>query len=278
MNTIIDINLKELAIGAFLLVIPIVFFYIYRIKLVKDVLINVIRMVVQLGLVALYLEFIFELNNAWINSIWVLVMIVVGVLTAINRIGLKTKYFVLPFFIAGLTSILIIDTFCLGFILKLDYVFDARYFIPITGMILGNALNHNIVGLNTYFRAHTEKRELYRFLLSNTGNQQLAVRPFIEEAAKTALNPMIANMSVVGLVTLPGMMTGQILGGSQPAVAIKYQIMIMIAIFVGCTINIFLSIIFTNKIIFNEYGNMKDGLVKENGLRLKKPSKHRLKH
>lgn len=273
MNTIIDINLKELAIGALLLIIPIGFFYVYRIKMVKDVVINVIRMGVQLGLVALYLEFIFDLNSAWINSLWVLVMIIVGVLTAINRIGLKPKYFIIPFFIAGLTSILIIDTFCLGLILKLEYIFDARYFIPITGMILGNALNHNIVGLNTYFKAHTEKRELYRFLLSNTGNQKIAVRPFIEEAAKTALNPMIANMSVVGLVTLPGMMTGQILGGSQPATAIKYQIMIMIAIFVGCTINIFLSIIFTNRIIFNDYGNMKEGLIKEKGLKLKKGKK-----
>lgn len=270
MNTIIDINLKELAIGALLLLIPIGFFYIYRIKMVKDVVINVIRMSVQLGLVALYLEFIFDLNSAWINSLWVLVMIIVGVLTAINRVGLKPKYFILPFFIAGLISILIIDTFCLGLILKLKYVFDARYFIPITGMVLGNALNHNIVGLNTYFKAHTEKRELYRFLLSNTGNQKIAVRPFIEEAAKSALNPMIANMSVIGLVTLPGMMTGQILGGSQPATAIKYQIMIMIAIFVGCTINIFLSIIFTNRIIFNDYGNMKEGLIKENGLKLRK--------
>lgn len=264
MNTIIDINIEKLAIGVLLILIPITFFYIYRIKMVKDVVINVFRMVVQLGLVALYLEFIFDLNNAWVNSAWVIVMIIVGVLTAIHRIGLKYKYFIVPFFIAGLTSILIIDTFCLGLILKLEYIFDARYFIPITGMILGNALNHNIVGLSSYFKSHTEKQELYRFLLSNTGSSKIAVRPFIEDAAKTALNPLIANMSVIGLVTLPGMMTGQILGGSKPVVAIKYQVMIMIAIFVGCSINIFLSIIFTNKIIFDDYGNMKNNLQKEN--------------
>jgi putative ABC transport system permease protein len=263
MNAIVDIKIWELAIGFLLLVFPLAFFYYFRIRIVNDVLINVVRMAVQLSLVALYLEFIFELNKAWINSLWVLVMIVVGVMTVIKRVGLKQKYFVLPFFIASLTSVLIIDTFCLGFILKLDYVFDARYFIPITGMVLGNALNHNIVGLNTYFRSLSEKRELYRFLLTNTGNQKLAIRPFIEEAAKAALNPMIANMSVVGLVTLPGMMTGQILGGSSPAIAIKYQIMIMLAIFVGCTLNIFLSIIFSNRFIFDGYGNMKSGLVKE---------------
>ncbi len=262
MNAVSDIKIWELALGFLLLVFPLAFFYYYRIRMAKDVLINVVRMAVQLSLVAVYLEFIFALNNAWINSLWVLVMIVVGVLTITHRVSLNRKYFVFPFIVASFTSILIIDTFCLGFILKLDYVFDARYFIPITGMVLGNALNHNIVGLNTYFKSLSEKRELYHFLLTNTGNQKIALRPFIEEAARAALNPMIANMSVIGLVTLPGMMTGQILGGSSPAVAIKYQVMIMIAIFTGCTLNLFLSIIFSNRSVFDGFGNVKNGIIK----------------
>ncbi len=262
MNAINDIKIWELAIGFLLLIFPLAFFYYYRIRMEKDVLINVIRMSVQLSLVAVYLEFIFALNNPWINSFWVMIMIVVGVLTITRRVSLNRKYFIVPLIIAGLTSILVIDTFCLGLILKLDYIFDARYFIPITGMVLGNALNHNIVGLNTYFKGLNEKRDLYRFLLTNTGNQKIALRPFIEESARAALNPMIANMSVIGLVTLPGMMTGQILGGSPPSVAIKYQVMIMLAIFVGCTLNLFLSIIFSNRFIFDEFGNVKNGLMK----------------
>jgi len=138
MNAISDIKIWELSLGFLLLVFPLAFFYYYRIKMTKDVLINVVRMAVQLSLVAVYLEFIFALNNAWINSLWVLVMIVVGVLTITRRVSLNRKYFIFPFIVAGFTSILIIDTFCLGFILKLDYIFDARYFIPITGMVLGN--------------------------------------------------------------------------------------------------------------------------------------------
>lgn len=270
MNTIVDIKIWELALGFLLLAFPLAFFYYFRICMQKDILINAGRMAIQLSLVAIYLEFIFKLNNALLNSLWVIIMIAVGVLTVIRRVGLSQKHFILPFFIAGLTSILIIDAFCLGFVLKLDYVFEARYFIPITGMVLGNALNHNIVGLNTYFIALNEKRGFYRFLLTNTGNPKITLRPFIEEAARAALNPMIANMSVVGLVTLPGMMTGQILGGSPPAVAIRYQIMIMLAIFTGNTLNLFLSIILSNKIIFDGYGNIKNGLIiKKKGIRKK---------
>ena len=262
MNQIADIKIWEVALGFIMLVIPLVFFTIFRIGIVKDVLISIVRMVAQLALVAVYLEWIFEINSAWINSLWVLVMIIVGVITTINRASLNWRYFIVPLFIAGLTSVVIIDAFFLGVVLKLDYYFDARYFIPITGMVLGNALNHNIIGLNTYFRSLKEKSELYIFLLSNTNETKLALRPFVEEAVKQALNPMIATMSVIGLITLPGMMTGQILGGSPPVVAIKYQIMIMVAIFVGCTINLFLSIIFANRFVFDGYGRLKPGMLK----------------
>jgi putative ABC transport system permease protein len=162
-----------------------------------------------------------------------------------------------------LTSVVIIDGFFLGYVLKLDYLFDARYFIPITGMILGNSLNHNIVGLSSYYKGLTEKSDLYYFLLTNTSNTKLALRPFVSESVKQGLNPLIATMSVIGLIALPGMMTGQILGGSSPTIAIKYQIMIMLAIFIGCTINLFLSIIFSNLFVFDGYGKLKMNMLKQ---------------
>ncbi|GAA4834582.1 ABC transporter permease [Algivirga pacifica] len=211
---------------------------------------------IQLGLVALYLEWIFTLNNPWINTLWVGIMILVGVLTTIRRVALNWKIFLIPLAIAGLTSVFIVDAFYLGLIIQLEYIFDARYFIPITGMILGNALNHNIVGLTTYIKGLQEKSDLYYFLLINTNKRETALKPFIQEAIIRALNPMIASMSVMGLISLPGMMTGQILGGSSPATAIKYQIMIMLAIFVGCSLNLFLSILMINRVILDEKDQM----------------------
>ena len=263
MNTITDISYWELLLAFIIVIIPVSFFLFYRIQLTRAVIISLIRMVIQLGLVAFYLEWIFNLNNAWLNSLWVILMISVGVHTSINRIGLNWKYFIFPLFIAGLTSVVIIDIFFLGLILKLDYFFDARYFVPITGMVLGNSLNHNIVGLSSYFKGLSEKSDLYYFLLTNTGNTKLALRSFIGESIKSGLNPLIGTMSVIGLISLPGMMTGQILGGSSPVIAIKYQIMIMLAIFAGCSINLFLSIIFSNRFVFDGYGKLKSQMIKK---------------
>ncbi len=262
MNSIIDIKLLDLALGFVIMLIPIFFFFYYRVKIVKDLFISMGRMIIQLMLVALYLEWIFDKNSAWINILWVAVMIFVGIFTTVKRVGLNWRFFVIPFFIAGLSSVLIIDSFFLGFVIKLDYVFDARYFIPITGMILGNSINHNVVGLSSYFNGLSEKSEMYYFLLTNTGNEKLSIRPFIATAIKQGLNPLIATMSVIGLISLPGMMTGQILGGSSPVIAIKYQIMIMLAIFVGCTINLVVSIIISNSFIFDGFGRLREAIRK----------------
>lgn len=257
MGEILDINIYHLAVGFLILLLPIGIVTYFKIAIQKSIIIAAVRMVAQLLLIAFYLEWIFEMNNAFINSAWVLIMIVVGSSTAIKRIGLNFRYFLLPFLLSSFTSVLIIDTFFLGFVLRLDYVFDARYFIPITGMVLGNSMNHNIVGLSTYFGKLKSNSELYYFLLTNGGTQKRALLPFIGEALKKGLNPLIANMSVIGLISLPGMMTGQILGGSSPEVAIKYQILIMLAIFTGCTINMCLSILISNLYIFDSFGCLK---------------------
>jgi len=263
MSQITDISIWKLAASLIMLLIPITFLLYYKIPLIRSVLISTFRMMIQLSLIAIYLQWIFSVNNIWLNSLWVFMMIFVGVFTSIKRIGLNRKYFVLPLTLSALTSVIIVDSFFLGYVLDLDYFFDARYFIPITGMILGNSMNHNIVGLSTYFRGLLEKSDLYYFLLTNTGNTKLTRRPFVSEAIKRGMSPLIATMSVIGLISLPGMMTGQILGGSSPAIAIRYQIMIMMAIFIGCTTTLFLSIIFSSRFVFDKYGNLKRDILKK---------------
>ena len=124
-------------------------------------------------------------------------------------------------------------------------------------MVLGNSLNHNIVGLTAFFKGLRQDQELYYFLLTNSGSSRLALRPFIQDALIKGLNPLLATMSVIGLISLPGMMTGQILGGASPAVAIKYQVMIMLAIFVGCTLTLVLSILLSKQLAFDEMGNVR---------------------
>jgi putative ABC transport system permease protein len=255
-----DISWLDLGWGYLLIIIPILIFKYYETGLVKTTLIAIGRMTLQLYLVGLYLGFIFKLNNVWVNILWVTMMVVIASFTTINRANLNRKIFFVPTMLAMLVVIFSIDFYFLGVVVKLDYLFDARYFIPITGMLIGNSMSNNIVAFNVYFKNLDKNQVQYKFALANGATKNEALKSFIKEALVKSLSPTLATTSVVGLISLPGMMTGQILGGQDPSVAIKYQIMIMITILVSSLMSVILSILLSNRFIFNDMDMPLKGL------------------
>lgn len=262
MNSIHDIALVQVALALLLLFAPAMLFRFFRTALAGPLVIAAGRMIIQLAGIALYLEFIFAKNSMLLNGIWLCGMIAVTAFTTVNRSGIDKKRFFAPVVVSIAVSVLLTAGFIFGTILPPALLADARYLIPVSGMIIGNSMGHNIVGLSNYFSALRNRPQLYYFILANTGSTTNAVRPYIAEAFKAAFNPLIANMSVIGLVSLPGMMTGQILGGSPPLTAIKYQIVIMVAIFTACSGVLALSIFLTRRQTFDAMGRIKDFQVK----------------
>src|SRR6056297_83604 len=263
MEKTLDINYLNLFLGYLLILIPILIFYYYKTGLVKDSLIAVARMTIQLFIVGLYLELLFEYNKAWINSLWWIIMVIIAAFTIIRRAYLSLRIFIIPLIISLIISLVLIDAYFLGVIIRLDYFFDARYFIPISGILLGNCLRTNVLGLNSFYLKLKTDKIRYRYYLANGATRAEALAPFMREALKTSFNPLIASITVIGLISLPGMMTGQILGGSSPEVAIKYQIMLMLAIFASTLISVVLTILLANRFAFDDFGNLKDNVIKE---------------
>jgi putative ABC transport system permease protein len=162
----------------------------------------------------------------------------------LSRSGLKFRIFFFYNFPAYfITMVFSFVTFLIVF--DMGTFFSARYLIPIGGMIMGNMLRGNIVSLDRFYHSLTQREEEYIYYISLGASKREALLPFIREALKPALSPYLATVATMGLVALPGMMTGQILGGASPAVAIQYQVMIMIAIFVASTISTFLGVLFS---------------------------------
>lgn len=254
-----DISWVDLGLGYLLLVIPLLAFRYYQTGLVRSTLIAIARMTVQLLLVGAYLGVIFRWNSVWVNILWVVAMVVVAAFTVVRRSELSRKLFLVPVLIAIAASVLLVDVYFLGVVVRLDFLFDARYFIPITGMLIGNCLSNNIVALNTFYHSLSKEQTLYRFALANGATRNEALAGFMREALRKSLNPTIATTAVVGLISLPGMMTGQILGGSNPEVAIKYQIMIMITILVSTLLTVILSILICNRFVFDGFGRLRTG-------------------
>ncbi|PVZ70386.1 ABC transporter permease [Pelagibaculum spongiae] len=243
--------------------------YFERLAMIKQSLLALLRMLIQLSLIGIYLEFLFQLNHWGINLLWLAIMLTTANLQILKRSGLSKQFFPAVF------ASLFIGCFGSGVIILLalmpenlfqsiastlsdttsnkswQTVFDARQMIPLTGMILGNSLQANLLALERFYsEIRQNPQKLYeRVMLGGTLNQ--ALRPWRQSALKVALAPTLATMATLGIVFLPGLMTGQILAGIDPFVAIQYQILIMLGIFSSITISCWCSLKLSQKIAFD---------------------------
>ncbi len=252
----IDISYTSLLIGLLLLCIPVFYLWKFRTGMVRATLIGTARMIVQLFLIGMYLKYLFLWNSPWINFLWVVIMIFVASQTALSRTHLKRNILLIPVSVGFLVSVTLVGLYFLGVVLQLDNVFHAQYFIPIFGILMGNMLSSNVIALNTYYSGLQREQQLYYYLLGNGATRAEAQAPFIREALIKSFSPLIANISVMGLVALPGTMIGQILGGSSPNVAIKYQMMIMVITFTASMLSLMITISLASRRSFDSYGRL----------------------
>ncbi|MDX1672209.1 MAG: iron export ABC transporter permease subunit FetB [Balneolaceae bacterium] len=260
---IINLSWEQLGIGFIILVIPAFILWRYKTGLNLKLAVATLRMTLQLMFVGYYLEFLFKLDNPWINLAWIFIMVVVADFATIDRSELKTKFkLVIPIFAATFFGIIVIDLFFLELVIQLPKFLAAQYTIPVTGMVLGNCLRSNVIGINAFYYSLKEQEERYRFYISTGATREEALFPFFREALKKSANPTLATMATIGLVSLPGMMTGQILSGSSPMIAIKYQIMIMLAIFSGTVLSVYLGIKLSNRFVFFDNDMLDKAILK----------------
>jgi putative ABC transport system permease protein len=135
-----------------------------------------------------------------------------------------TAMFISAFSVTVLTLVAIIGP---------DPWYRPQYSIPLLGMLLGNTMNGIALGLDRLTEGVWREADVIenRLMLGQTASE--AVDAFRRSAVRAGMIPIINAMAAAGLVSLPGMMTGQILAGSPPAVAVKYQILIMFTVSVG---------------------------------------------
>jgi len=174
------------------------------------------RMLAQLLLVGYCLAFIFDTDSAWIVTAVLSVMVLTASWIALRTIKARRsvlyKYALCAILLGGGTTLLLVTQGVLN--LKPWYL--PRYLIPLAGMIFANAMNSVSLAAER-FEAEIERDVPYE--------QARSI------ALRAALIPIINSLFAVGLVSLPGMMTGQILSGISPLIAVRYQIMVMCMIF-----------------------------------------------
>jgi len=257
MEQTIEISEIGLIASYLLVIIPVILFFHFKIPLISKTVTSIVRMSLQLLLVGIYLKYVFLINSLWLNILWITIMVVVANFNITANLGMKKRP-LFPVTLLGLSfSTAFTTSVFLLLIVKPTPVYDARYLIPIAGMILGNCLRGNIIGLERFFSNVQSSQQIYLSRLFMGATIREAVHPFLVNAVTAALLPTISSMATLGIVSLPGMMTGQILGGSTPLTAIRYQIAIMLAIFSSTCIGVSVNLLLAIQVVFDDYGILK---------------------
>jgi len=223
-----------------------------RLELERQLAYSAIRSLMQLITIGYILDIVFAIDDWWIVIGILTMMIAIASIVTRNKIDQKLKG-LLP---TVVLSIIASSAFSLGYVILLivqpDQWYEPRYLIPLAGMLFGNAMNSaSLAGERLLTTINRNRLEIETYLcLGATAKQTIAT--YQKEAIRAGLIPTLNNMLVVGLVSLPGMFTGQVLGGSDPLDAASYQILILFAIILANLISTILVTEGIYKRLFNQ--------------------------
>ncbi len=200
-----------------------------HLRIEKDIFFSYLRMSLQLFVAGFVLIYVFKIDNVFLNVAIFLFMIFFASKIVVARSGVKIEkaaQFVFISILVSSSATLIVLIFG---IIHLDRL-NARYFIPLAGMVIGNSMNSTAIAIERFTSKIKDNREKIEDLLGLGAIEEEAVSFVRRDALKAALLPTLASASGMGVVFLPGMMTGQILSGVSPYQAVFYQIVIVLAI------------------------------------------------
>ncbi|KAG1814076.1 hypothetical protein EV424DRAFT_1415271 [Suillus variegatus] len=190
-----------------------------------------IRCVVQLGLVALVLQKVFETNNPWAVGGIACLMNLLGTIEAvINKSKKRYDYMFSCVLFAMLCSTIPVAIIGIRFAMVIEPFWKPEQYIPIVGMLCGGTVSGIVVAVSYVLREIYDNRDKVEMYLAFGASRFEACRPVAREALRLALAPTISQMSVIGIISIPGMMTGAILGGSSVQQAARLQMVIMFMI------------------------------------------------
>lgn len=256
--TIIDLSIWDLVTVYALLLMSIGLAGLLRARQGRDIFWSGLRMFVQLLAVGYVLHLVFAIKSA----LPVLLILLVMGGFAVQTIGARVETKIPNFYRVISTAILFgcggMTFFFCNLVIGLDPWYDPRYLIPLAGMVIGNSMTGASLAAERLSAEFRERREEIETALCLGSTVRLAAEPAVSSAFRAALIPSVNAMAAMGLVFLPGMMTGQILSGTEPLIAVKYQIAIMCVITGSVALTTFIILRMGYRSYFTPYQSLRE--------------------
>ena len=254
MNSVIHLTWWDVSLSAGLVVLLALLSWWQHLSLERQVLIAGLRTVVQLVLMGFLLKWVFSDEYAWLIPVMALIMLAVAAWEIMAR--QKRRFIGGGSYFIGASSMFIssfsVTLFALVIVIGSDPWYQAQYAIPLLGMMLGNTMTGIALSLDRLTSTAWQQRQVIEGRLMLGEHWKEAIADIRRDAIRSGLTPTINAMATVGIVSLPGMMTGQILAGVAPIEAVKYQILIMFMVSAGAGFGTVVALKIASQRLFDE--------------------------
>ena len=254
MNTMENISKLSIIASSSLVIMTILFSYWQKLNLEKDIIFSILRAIVQLVAIGYVLEYVFGYKNPIFTTLFVIFMIFNAAQNVSERVkniknGMAISFLSISFGTAITLAVLLLSK---------TIRYEAYQIIPICGMIISNAM----IALSLAYKKMTNdfknKKEEIETKLSLGADTLESSINIIRDCIKTGMLPTIDKAKTLGIVSLPGMMTGLILAGSSPIEAIKYQIIVTFMFLSATSTSSFIACYLSYKSFFNKRKQLVD--------------------
>lgn len=255
----------DLALAALLVLILGLLSWRMQLGLQNQLFIAAVRTTVQLLLIGLVLKYLFEQSHPALVVGVAFIMLLAAAWEVRSRQSQRLRGWqsfgigALAMFISSFSITLL----ALWVIIGAQPWYDPQYLIPVLGMLLGNTMTGIALALERLNSSAVDQRAVIEQRLMLGESPRQALQGIMQDSARSGLIPIINAMAAAGLVSLPGMMTGQILAGSPPVEAVKYQILIMFLIAGGTGLGTLTALHINARRLFDERARLRlDRLIK----------------
>ena len=259
--TVQPISFLQLAAASLLVVFCAVLSMVFRLRLEKQLAVASVRTVVQLLLVGSVLKYVFALKSLPLIIGLALLMVGAASRAATGRAAYTYRGIFAHSFLSLAASGLLTAYVVTAAIIEVHPWYRPQYLVPLLGMILGNSLTGVSLTLDGLLGDVALRRPEIEMELAHGASAWEAAQEPLQGAIRRGMVPTINSMLVVGIVSLPGMMTGQILAGSDPLQAVKYQIVVMFMLAAATALGCIVFALLAYRQLFNSRHQLERTLV-----------------
>ena len=266
MNATIELDYWDIAFAASIVLGLAVLLAYYRLGVTRSLVVASIRLVIQLQVIGYVLKFLFAEGRLGYVAIMAALMLLVASREIMARQKLRLKGW--ASFGVGASTLFVssfaVALFGLLVVVKPEPWYLPQYAIPMLGMIMSNTMSGVSLSMDRLTSALSDNRSIIEQRLALGQSARESIQPYLRDCIRTGIMPVVNSMATAGIVSLPGMMTGQILAGADPTEAVKYQIIIWFFIVAGVGFGMAMALRMLEMRLFDERQRLRlDRLVGE---------------